>query len=70
MTQVVSINGSTRSGKILLSLLKEFKDSKSVTFPSDAELEEKEDEFLLKTMEKGRKNGKANYKRALKKTWH
>ena len=67
MERIVSINDSTSKGKMLLSLLKEFIGSKSVTFLTEEELEEKEDKVLLKMMEDGRKSGKADTKKVLKK---
>ncbi len=68
MERIVLINDSTAKGKMLLSLLNHFsKTSRSVEFLTPVEAEEMEDEIFLKMMEDGRKSGKADTKKVLKK---
>ena len=67
MTHIVTINDQTPKGILLIGLLKEFEKSRVVTFLTNDELEEWEDAMLLKMMEAGRKSGKVNTKRVLKK---
>ena len=67
MKQIIAIDTSLPKGQMLLELLKEFKNSKFVTFLTESALEEKEDKVLLDVMEKGRKSGKADTKTVLKK---
>ena len=71
MQQVVFINDSMPRGKLLITLLKEFesngKRGKVVRFLTETELEDIEDDILLKMMEDDRKSGKTGTKRVLKK---
>lgn len=67
MKQIIAIDTSLPKGQMLLELLKEFKNSKFVTFLTESALEEKEDKVLLDLMEKDRKSGKADTKNVLKK---
>jgi len=67
MKQIIAIDTSLPKGQMLLELLKEFKNSKFVTFLTESALEEKEDEVLLNLMEEGRKSGKAATDSVLKK---
>jgi len=71
MQQVVFINDSMPRGKLLITLLKEFesngKRGKAVRFLTETELEDIEDDILLKMMEDDRKSGKTDTKRVLKK---
>lgn len=71
MQQIVFINDSIPSGKLLINLLKEFeslkKRDKVVRFFTKTEIEEMEDEIFLKMMEVDKKSGKTDTKRVLKK---
>ncbi len=68
MEYIISIDDKTTKGKMLLALLDHFsKTTSSVEFLSPAEVEEMEDKIFLKMMEEGRKSGKADTKKVLKK---
>ena len=78
MQQIVSINDTIPSGKLLINLLKEFvrkgsfgespvKENKVVTFFTSDEMEEMEDKFFGKMIEEGRTGKHIHTERFLKK---
>ena len=71
MQQIVLIDDAIPSGKLLLNLLKEFKTRKKhgrvVTFYTQDELEEKEDEILNKMITEGNTGEYTDTEQFLKK---